>query len=90
MPDGEHLLFVGYRRANVDLFLIAPDGKDEVNLTNSPENESNPVPSPDGSQIAYFASADGKDPPTQKRIGFAARFNNFQFFFGGNPNSSFT
>ena len=51
---------MGYRRANVDLFLIAPDGKDEVNLTNSPENESNPVPSPDGSQIAYFASADGK------------------------------
>ena len=58
--DGEHLLFVGYRRGSSDLFLIAPDGKNEVNLTNSPEREWSPVRSPDGSRIAYLATSDGK------------------------------
>ena len=59
-PDGQHLVFLGYRRGNSDLFLIASDGKDEVNLTNSPEKEWNPVRSPDGSQIAYRATGEGK------------------------------
>jgi len=59
-PDGEHLLFVRYRRGSSDLFLVALDGNDEVNLTNSIEAEWNPVRSPDGSQIAYLASADSK------------------------------
>ena len=59
-PDGEHLLFVGHRQGSSDLFRIRSDGKDEVNLTNSPEKEWNPVRSPDGSHIAYLATVDGK------------------------------
>src|SRR5262249_44823921 len=59
-PDGKKILFLARRRASFDLCLIDPDGKNEVNLTNSPEDESAPVWSKDGSQIAYLASKDGK------------------------------
>jgi TolB protein len=59
-PDGKKILFLGRRRGSSDLCLVDPDGKNEVNLTSSPENESAPVWSKDGSHIAYYASKDGK------------------------------
>jgi TolB protein len=64
-PDGKKILFLGRRRGNSNLRLVDPDGKNEVNLTNSPEDEAAPVWSKDGSQIAYLASKDGK---TQLRL----------------------
>jgi TolB protein len=64
-PDGKTILFLGWRRGHSNLCLVDPDGKNEVNLTNSSEDESAPVWSKDGSQIAYLASKDGK---TQLRL----------------------
>jgi TolB protein len=64
-PDGKKILFLGRRRGRSSLRLVDPDGKNEVKLTNSPEDESALVWSKDGSQIAYLARKDGK---TQLRL----------------------
>ncbi|MFC1488584.1 PKD domain-containing protein [Thermodesulfobacteriota bacterium] len=37
-----------------DIWIMNPDGTNEVNLTNSPQNEDLPSFSPDGSKIAYI------------------------------------
>ncbi len=43
--------------ANPDIYLISPDGSDQVNLTNSPDADSMPTWSPDGHQLAFISAA---------------------------------
>lgn len=44
------------RDGNLEVYVMGPDGKDPVNLTNNPGEDSYPVWSPDGSQIAFVSN----------------------------------
>jgi dipeptidyl aminopeptidase/acylaminoacyl peptidase len=46
-------------RRNTDIWMISWDGKQTVQLTNSPEGESSPRWSPDGKYISFTASRQG-------------------------------
>lgn len=80
MPEGETLLFCSDRAGNYDIYAVssAEEGKLELSkalkrelrrLTDSPEDDARPEPSPDGSEIAYLngegylwvMDAEGKD-----------------------------
>jgi TolB protein len=55
-PDGQRLVFVGYVKDGVDLFVINADGSGLRNLTNQPAHYIQPSWSPDGSRIAFVNS----------------------------------
>ena len=55
-PDGAAIAFygnVGRGFAGADIFRVAPDGSDLLNLTNDPEPDWQPDWSPDGSRIVF-------------------------------------
>jgi TolB protein len=52
-PDGTTILFFADAGGNTDIFAIDPDDTHLVNITNSPENETDPAWSRDGSKIVY-------------------------------------
>lgn len=55
-PDGEWIAFSRFD----DIFIIRADGSEEaINLTNSPEIDTQPKWSPDGGQIAFLSGGDG-------------------------------
>jgi TolB protein len=58
-PTGDRVVFVGYVRDGVDLFVINADGSALTNLTNAPAHYNQPTWSPDGSQIAFVGTDDG-------------------------------
>jgi len=58
-PDGRWLAFDSNRRGNMDLYKMPLGGGDAVPLTALPGNEENPRWSPDGREIAFYASAPG-------------------------------
>ncbi|MFC1614390.1 S41 family peptidase, partial [Gemmatimonadota bacterium] len=64
MPDSTRLVFVGDRTGNDDIYLVESADTSRkklyqtlkftvLRLTDGPENEHNPLPSPDGQTIAY-------------------------------------
>ena len=64
MPDGEMLLFASDREGNYDVYAVrsTEDGekklskavkRDAARLTDSPEDDLDPLPAPDGKAIAY-------------------------------------
>jgi Tol biopolymer transport system component len=61
------IVFQSTRDGNYDLYIMNPDGSDQQNLTNSPpsvantNNNTSPVPSPDGKQVAFVSERDGND-----------------------------
>lgn len=65
-PDGETIYFESDRRGNIDIFAARSTDDEEkrlsrsrktetVRLTDSPENDRTPVPSPDGEKIAFLS-----------------------------------
>jgi TolB protein len=59
-PDGKHLVFGDVRDGVSRLYLIAPNGTDEVRLTRGPGYAWAPAWSPEGGRIAYFTSRDNQ------------------------------
>jgi Tol biopolymer transport system component len=59
-PEGQSFAYVGEEGGDSDIFVQRVGGTNAVNLTaDSPENESTPTFSPDGSRIAFYSSRGG-------------------------------
>jgi Tol biopolymer transport system component len=52
-PDGSEIVFYSTRHGTRDVFLISADGRDEVRLTDGPDDDYHPSFSPDGLRIAF-------------------------------------
>lgn len=58
-PDGDRIAFVASRDGNCEIYIMDPDGSNQVNLTKTEADELYPSWSPDGSRIVF--SRDGAD-----------------------------
>jgi len=59
-PDGERFVYARWDGSDYDLFLQAVDRGEPVNLTaGSPDDDTHPAFSPDGSQIAFRSERNG-------------------------------
>ena len=56
--DDATIVFVSSRDGNADLYLMDADGSNVRPLTSTPEDESGPVLSPDGTKVAYIYDGD--------------------------------
>jgi len=69
-PDGEWIAYVltttdsSKDKKNSDIWMISRDGKENVQLTNSPDGESQPRFSPDGKYVSFVAKR-GEDKASQ-------------------------
>ena len=52
------VLFQTSRDGNPEIYVMNPDGSQPINLTNDPDNDSHPVWSPDGTEIAFVSRRD--------------------------------
>lgn len=50
------IAFESDRDGNSEIYMMGPDGKDPVNLTNNPSEDNQPAISADGSQIAFISN----------------------------------
>ena len=72
-PETEKIVFVSKRDGNAEIYIMNPDGSQQVNLTQHPAEDYNPAWSPNGKQIVftsdrtddtfdlYLMNADGKN-----------------------------
>ena len=60
-PQGVNgsIVFESNRTGNYDIFIMNPDGSNEVNLTNHPARDEESSVSPDGKKIAFSTQRDG-------------------------------
>jgi len=59
-PDGEWIAFTNHGEKQEDLFLIKPDGKGLIQITNDIYNDRAPRWSPDGKRIVFYSDRSGK------------------------------
>jgi Tol biopolymer transport system component len=55
--DGKSILFSSNRSGTWQIYSVAPDGNNLIQITDSEINKTNPCPSPDGTMIAYTEPA---------------------------------
>ena len=53
------IAFESNRDGNLEIYSMNPDGSDQVNLTNDPAEDPDPVWSPDGTRIAFVTASEG-------------------------------
>ena len=58
-PDGKKIAFDSERDGNAEIYVMDADGSNQINLTNNPANDRDPVWSPDGKKIAFSSNRDG-------------------------------
>jgi len=58
-PDGKKIVFDSERDGNSEIYIMNADGSHQINLSNNPANDWNPVWSPDGEKIAFVSDRDG-------------------------------
>jgi TolB protein len=54
-PDGSKIVFTSIRDGNSEIYVMEADASHPVRLTRTPEHETDPVWSPNGTRIAYAA-----------------------------------
>jgi len=58
-PNGKKIVFDSERDGNAEIYLMDADGSHQINLTNNPAWDYDPVWSPDGKKIAFSSNRDG-------------------------------
>lgn len=56
-----NIAFDSDRDNNHEIYTMAPDGSNQLNLTNNPGDDTDPVWSPDGTRIAFVSSRDNEN-----------------------------
>jgi len=57
--ETDWIAFTSNRDGNQEIYIMLPDGSEQVNLTNHPANDNSPVGIRSGNQIAFVSNRDG-------------------------------
>ena len=52
-PETEKIVFVSKRDGNAEIYIMNPDGSEQVNLTQHPAEDYDPAWSPNGKHIVF-------------------------------------